>query len=140
MTKGERDRFDAIFDRVLRELPQRIRDLFDESPLILEDRPTKEIMEEFDLDENADALCGLYTGTPLTERSVSHVEFPPDQIHIFREGIVSQAGGWRETTDADGNPTGGEDAIAREIRITILHELGHHFGLDEEDLVELGYE
>jgi predicted Zn-dependent protease with MMP-like domain len=49
---------------------------------------------------------------------------------LFRVGILEQAGGWEA----------GEDAIVEEIRITLLHEIGHQFGLDEEDLRRLGYE
>jgi predicted Zn-dependent protease with MMP-like domain len=64
---------------------------------------------------------------PLTERSV---EDPPDLpgIHIFRRGIIGLA--------AD---IGGADELERQVRITLLHELGHHFGLDEDDLEDLGY-
>jgi predicted Zn-dependent protease with MMP-like domain len=48
------------------------------------------------------------------------------------------AGGWEEDVDEEG-PFGGVERIREEIRITILHELGHHFGLDEDDLDRLGY-
>lgn len=150
MNKAERDRFDRLVDRVLHELPASVRDLFDDAPLIIEDRPTRDMLEEFDLDPDDDTLCGLYSGTPMTERSFEGGPNEPDHIHIFREGIIEQAGGWEPDPDsaehkADGhvNPEsipGGEEAIAREIRITILHELGHHFGLDEHDLLNLGYD
>jgi predicted Zn-dependent protease with MMP-like domain len=59
-------------------------------------------------------------------------------VHIFREGIIDMAGGWEEGEDEHG-AYGGEERIREEIRITILHELGHHFGLDEDDLERLGY-
>ncbi len=55
----------------------------------------------------------------------------PPQIHIFRDGIVEFAGGWHQKY--------AEDEIYEETRITLLHEIGHHFGLDEDDLTELGY-
>ena len=54
---------------------------------------------------------------------------PPETIQLFREGIVAAAGGW---------PAGAE-AVAEEIRVTVLHEVGHHFGLEEDDLEEVGY-
>jgi len=139
MTKGEQDKFDRLIDKVLRELPLAVRELFDEAPIIIEDRPSKDLLEELELDPDDDTLCGLYTGTPMVERSVDDSPRSPDCIHIFREGILQQAGGW-EPDEVDGEPIGGEDAITREIRITILHELGHHFGLDEEDLERMGYE
>jgi predicted Zn-dependent protease with MMP-like domain len=74
---------------------------------------------------------------PLTDRSVERPD-SSDVVHIFREGIVDMAGGWDEGEDEHG-PFGGEERIREEIRITILHELGHHFGLDEDDLERLGY-
>jgi predicted Zn-dependent protease with MMP-like domain len=67
----------------------------------------------------------------LTEKSVEHGDLPT-VIHLFRRGIVSLAGGW-EQPNAD-------DEVYEEVRVTLLHEIGHHFGLEEEDLEELGYE
>ena len=90
----------------------------------------------------ADAVRGarvsIDAGIPLTERSVNDSGVLPEVIHLFREGIVDEAGGWDEDEDDDG-PFGGEEAVRREIRITLLHEIGHHFGLDEDDLERLGY-
>lgn len=140
MTKSEQDRFDGLLDNVLRSLPMPVRDLFDEAPIIIEDQPSKDILEEFDLDPDNDTLCGLYTGTPIIERSVDDGPRSPDCIYIFREGVLQQAGGWESHMDEDGETAGGEQAIAEEIRITILHELGHHFGLDEHDLEAMGYD
>ncbi|MHC4429586.1 MAG: metallopeptidase family protein, partial [Planctomycetota bacterium] len=71
---------------------------------------------------------------------VEHDLEMPETIHLFREGIIDHAGGWERWTDEDGEPLGGEEAVIREIRITLLHEIGHHFGLDEDDLEALGYE
>ena len=51
-------------------------------------------------------------------------------IHLFRIGIMAEAGGEQAT----------EEDLRREIRVTLLHEIGHHFGLDEDDLAELGYD
>jgi predicted Zn-dependent protease with MMP-like domain len=142
MTDAERNRFDELLDRVLRDLPASVRELFDDAPLIIDDRPTRDMLEEFELDGDDDTLCGLYSGTPMTDRSFDGSPMSPDHIYIFREGIVQHAGGWEEDVDDEGKPTGGggEEAIAREIRITVLHELGHHFGLDEDDLMKMGYD
>ncbi len=81
----------------------------------------------------------MHSGTPLTERSVAEGGDLPETIHLFREGIIEQAGGWEESEDESGRLQGGEAAITEEIRITLLHEIGHHFGLGEEELEELGY-
>ena len=78
------------------------------------------------LDPEEELLCGLHSGTPLTERSLDQLDELPETIHLYREGILAHADGW--------------DRVREEIRITVLHEIGHHFGLDEDDLAELGYE
>ncbi len=140
MTAAERRRFDALLDRVLDALPPRLHELLEEAPLIVEDRPSAKLLAELGIDADEDLLCGLHTGTPLTERSVEERSELPETIHLFRDGIVEHAGGWAVTKVDDGQPIGGEDVVAQEIRITLLHEIGHHFGLEEDDLTELGYE
>ena len=141
MTSAERERFDALLDQVIDSLPREVTDLFADAALVVEDRPSPELLAELGMSEQEfDELCGLHTGVPLTQRSVeSHAELP-DVIQIFRAGIIEHAGGWEPWQDDEGIWHGGEDAIAREIRITVLHEVGHHFGLDEDDLAELGYD
>jgi len=54
--------------------------------------------------------------------------------------VIDEAGGWEPWVDEDGETWGGEAQIVEEIRITVLHEIGHHFGLDEDDLTRLGYD
>lgn len=139
MTNAERTRFDSLLDEVLEQVPPRIHELLEEVPLIVDDRPDAELARQLAADfgeecneEFVQSLCGLHTGISLTERSVQdHAELP-ENIRIFREGVVWTAGGW-DQDDAD-------DIVFEEIWITLLHELGHHFGLDEEDLAELGYD
>jgi len=149
MTDAERERFDALLEEAIGALPARLRALLEEVPLIVEDRPSKEMAAqlaaefgETDVEEFAATLCGLHTGTPLTERSV---EAPwqgealyPDHMHIFREGIVRTAGGWEPQGDETAEDV--DDAVYDEIMTTVLHEIGHHFGLEEDDLRELGYD
>jgi len=133
MNKSERDHFDRLLDQVMAQLPPEVHELIEEVPLLVEDYPSDEVLDSFDM-AFRDDLCGLHDGIPLTDRSV---EAPlaesgiPDHIIIYREGIVAHA--------AQGRRRASDDAIRREIRITILHEIGHHFGLDEDDLSELGY-
>ena len=127
MNAAQRDRFDALLEGVLGELPARLHDLLAEAPLIVEDRPSPRLLAELGADDDEELICGLHSGTPLTERSVEAEGHLPETIHLFREGILEHAGGWGE-------------ALLREIRITLLHEIGHHFGLEEDDLAELGYE
>lgn len=138
MRRSERERFDALFEEVLSALPESVHRLLDEAPVILEDRPSRAILRELGIDPSEDDLCGLHSGIPLTQRSVSDHGVLPDVIHLFREGIIDHAGGWEEGEDEEG-PYGGVERIREEIRITLLHEIGHHFGLDEDDLERLGY-
>ena len=138
MTPAERNRFDRLLEQVLDDLPPRLHELLEEAPLIVEDRPSRKLMEELGIDEDDELLCGLHSGTPLTDRSVEHPDF--ETIHLFREGILEHAGGWERERDEDGQWIGGKEALMREIRITLLHEIGHHFGLEEDDLADLGYE
>ena len=130
MNPDKRKRFDALLERVLASLPARLRELLDEAPLIVEDHPDPKLLEDLGMDQGSEELCGLHTGTPLTERSLAEGAEDLEMIHMFRQGIVEEAGGW----DAS------DEALAEEIRITLLHEIGHHFGLEEDDLESLGYD
>jgi len=137
MTRSERERFDRLFEEVLDALPPGIHKLIEEVPLVLEDRPSRRLLRELGIEDDDEILCGVHTGVPLTDRSVERPD-ASDVVQIFREGVIDMAGGWEEGVDDEG-PFGGVERIREEIRITILHELGHHFGLDEEDLDQLGY-
>lgn len=145
MNRAHREQFDALLQGVIDDLPPKIRALVDEVPIVVLDRPDKEIVRQLIADgtltpeDDPDELCGLHSGTAITHRSIEDPggwgvgfdDLSPEQIHLFRIGIVDLAGGW-DQDDA-------ETAVAEEIRITLLHEIGHHFGLDEDDLDRLGF-
>ncbi len=131
MNPADRNRFDALLEEVLDHLPDHLHALLDEVPLIVDDRASPQIRKELGMEKD-EVLCGLHTGIALTDRSVNDPAHLPDEIRIFREGIVDHAGGWNQK-DAD-------DAVYEQIWITVLHEIGHHFGLDEDDLADLGYD
>ena len=134
MTPEQQQRFDALVEDAIESLPQRFRDYLDEVPVVVLDEPTPEMLRDLGIDpadpEALDEMCGLHTGIAMTERSVADADLPT-VIHLFRRGIVALAGGW----DADN----ADDEIYEEVRTTLLHEIGHHFGLDEDDLDQLGY-
>ena len=139
MDAAERERFDALVETEVAGLPYAIQLLLQETPLLVEDGPSDSVLAEFGIPpEHADELCGLHSGVGLTERSVEDLPELPETITIYRQGIVALAGGWEPGTD-EASATGGVERIAMEIRITILHEVGHHFGLSEEDLDKLGF-
>jgi predicted Zn-dependent protease with MMP-like domain len=129
MTHSLRRRFDEILDQIIEELPDHLYQLLDEVPLIVEDRPSPELLRDMDMDEGS-LLCGLHWGVPLTERSVEHSATLPDQMRLFREPIIAVSRYKRGGSLRD---------LIEQVRITLLHEIGHHFGLDEDDLEALGY-
>jgi predicted Zn-dependent protease with MMP-like domain len=125
-----RNTFDQELEAVLAELPQQVHDLIEKIPLVVEDYPSREVLRRTRV-RHRSQLCGLYTGIPLTRRSINDWGVPSDVVHIYREGILSQA------TRHDGSLS--LPRLRKQIRITILHELGHHHGMTERDLRELGY-
>jgi predicted Zn-dependent protease with MMP-like domain len=127
----DRKRFDEILEQVLAEMPDAVHKILDEVPLIVEDHPSPEVMKEVEA-RSYDELCGLHDGIPLTEPEHRRFRSGPEGILIYRAGIMSMS------RKADGKISRSE--LRRQIRITILHEVGHHYGLSEEDLKELGYD
>lgn len=120
---------------VIESLPPPLRRALDTISVVVLDRPTPDLLAGIDDPEargDPDSLCGLHSGHAITERTVELSAELPSQIHLFRVGIVDLAGGW-DDPEADDN-------IIEEIRITLLHELGHEMGLDEDDLYDLGYD
>jgi predicted Zn-dependent protease with MMP-like domain len=125
-----RARFDEQLEWVLERLPPMVHELIEKVPLHVEDYPSPDVMARTGV-RHRHHLCGLYTGIPLTQRSVLHSGTLPDVVTIYREGILSAARSSRGRVHVD--------RLRQQIRITILHELAHHHGLDEDELRELGY-
>jgi predicted Zn-dependent protease with MMP-like domain len=136
MNQAKRDRFDQIVEDAFEALPRHVRRLLDEVPLVVLDKPSSDMLKDLGMTAaEADELCGLHTGTANTERSVELSGGSgdlPSHIHLFRSGIVALVGGW-DAPHAD-------EEIYEQIRITLLHEIGHQFGLGEDDLADLGYD
>lgn len=132
MKQNPSRRFDALVADAIDSLPGPLRRLIDETPVIVLDRPTPQMLRDLGLHaKDADELCGLHTGTAITERGVEEHARLPTEIHLFRHGIVALAGGWQQPH--------ADERVYEEIRVTLLHELGHEHGLDEGDLDDLGY-
>ncbi len=125
-----RERFDEQFELVLHAMPPIVHELIERVPLHVEDHASAEMLAELGI-SHREQLCGLYTGIPLTERSVQHSGTMPDVVTLYREGILASARG------AGGRVT--TKRLQREMRTTLLHELAHHHGLDEDELRDLGY-
>lgn len=116
--------FDAIVVEALRDLPAAYAQCLEEVAIEVRQRPTKQQLRSVELEDD-DLLMGLYHGRPRTNRSVNDGPSLPDIIFIFQEDIELVS-----DSRAD---------LVREVRITVLHEIGHHFGLDEDDLDEVGF-
>lgn len=130
LTPELQDRFDNLLKDTLDELPAELLKLFDEIPLVVEDYPSEKMLARLGI-SRPELLRGLHTGVPLTRRSVRHSGVLPTVITIYRLGICNVASDRRgEISDV---------GLAREIRKTVLHELGHYFGLGEEELRKYGY-
>lgn len=119
----------AAFDNVLRQalddLPGMFRESLRNVAIVVEDRPPDWLLDELDLPPG-ETLYGFYHGIPLPERSVLDSGNLPDRISVYRGPLIKD---FRDPGE-----------LARQIRTTLLHEIGHYFGMDEEDLARLGYE
>jgi predicted Zn-dependent protease with MMP-like domain len=130
MRSDVREYFDQHMDEVLQAMPEQVHRLMDEVTMYVEDYPSAAVRRQLHIRDRRQ-LCGLYTGIPLGQRSIEHSGVLSDAIHIYREGVLSLARNRHGAIDPD--------ELRRQIRITVLHELGHHFGMGERELRELGY-
>ncbi len=110
-------------EHALAAIPAPLRDLVRGTAILVEDTPDDEIIRDMGL-ESPWELTGLYQGVPLTAKSVGDIPREPDRILLFREPILLE---WIET---------GED-LFRLVRNVLIHEIGHHFGLSDEDIARL---
>jgi len=134
MNPTSRQQFDDMLQSILDELPEHLHALLEEVPLIVEDEPSSLLLAEMDMDRSQDELCGLHWGVALTDRSVQESGQLPDRLMLFRGPIMRLAR--EEASESQGDF---HEHLLEQIRITLLHEIGHHFGLDEDDLEALGY-
>lgn len=117
------DEFDAVVEQSVEELPDRILEELDELPLIVDPLPSRAVLLSESPPLSPD-LLGLFVGRHLMERSHSDVPGAPGSIHLFRRNLLRMCNGREE--------------LEREIRVTVLHEVGHLLGLDEDDLEAWG--
>jgi predicted Zn-dependent protease with MMP-like domain len=111
--------------RLIDRLPRQFREQLRNVEFVVEDRPSQELLlaEEIDLEE--ETLYGLYQGIPLPERSSLDLPLLPDKITIFAAALLADFPDPEE--------------LREEIRLTVLHEIAHYFGMDEDEIEDLGY-
>ena len=118
--------FSRLVEEALAELPPQFAQFLEEVPIQIETRPTRRMMRQLGLDED-ELLFGLYQGASVMDRSeVEGRGTPmPNHILLFQEDheLVAE----------------NRAQLVEEVRKTVLHEIGHHFGMGEDDLDELGY-
>lgn len=114
-----RDEFRELVEDALDSIPDRFRDAMQNIAIVVEDEPTSEQLAEVDI-EPPDTLLGLYEGTPLTERHWDDGNRLPDKVTLFQFPIE----------DASDD----EDDVVVAIGETLIHEIGHYFGLSEDEI------
>ena len=119
-----REEFEELVDRALASIPEAFAPYLDNVMIEVEDMPDARTCAQLDID-NPRHLLGLYHGVPLTDRNVEAPLRMPDRISIYQPNIERVC-----RTRAE---------LVAQIRTTVLHEVGHHFGLDEDDLDEVGF-
>lgn len=112
MSRGE---FEDLVGEALDTIPFRLTKLMQNVVIVVED----------DSPPQAGTLLGLYEGVPLTERGDTYAGFLPDRITIFRGPLLA-------ICDS-------REDLVREVRVTVVHEIAHHFGIDDERLHQLGW-
>lgn len=130
--------FDQLANQVWSDLlpiiPLELKAHFDKIQIRIEDFPPFEVLQELagtELEESPEDLCGLHIGTPLPEHSVVMPVPFPAIVYLFRKALADYA-------EYDGSRAG-RQRLREEITVTLLHEIGHFFGLTEDDLERLNF-
>jgi predicted Zn-dependent protease with MMP-like domain len=121
----KREPFLELVRQALDSLPREFRERMENIAVVVEDTAP----EGNDPD---DLLMGVFEGTPRTEQSFFDVDSGPARVVLFQKNIEAYA---KDAAGADGRPV--EAIIREEVRLTVLHELGHYFGLDEDALEDV---
>ncbi|MBF6599675.1 MAG: metallopeptidase family protein [Dehalococcoidia bacterium] len=119
----ERAEFIRLVHQALRDVPSPFREHLREIDIVVKRRPSRADLAEAELGPG-ESMYGFYRGVPLTERGGGYNLVAPDVIDVYQEPLEEDF------------PDEGE--LIAEIRATVLHELGHFFGIDDERLEELG--
>ena len=114
------DEIEALARRALEGLPSPFSEHLRDVVLLVEDFADDETLRAMEIEDPFD-LTGIYDGIPLTERSVEHSGTLPDRIRLFRRPILDE---WAD----------GKDTLEHLVAHVLIHEVGHHFGLSDEDM------
>ncbi len=122
----DREEFERIAEEVFDTLPGFLRDRIENVHIVVEDEPSEETKRRMKL-PGGSVLLGLYEGVPLTMRGTHYGSYPvvPDKVTLYQRSIESGAG----TTTT----------IREKIREVLIHEIGHYYGMTEEQVRDAGY-
>jgi predicted Zn-dependent protease with MMP-like domain len=120
-----RHRFRALVAEAIDELPEHFACHLSNIEVLVDDEPAAELLEDLGLHSRHDTLLGLYEGTPLNERASDDSFSLPDRITLY----------YRPLLRACRNPV----TLRREIRKTLVHEIAHYFGMEDEEIEREGY-
>ena len=118
----DRKAFEQLVAEALQSIPRRFRKAMQNIAIVVEDEPAQELLDDMEI-EPPDTLLGLYQGTPLTERRWDYGNALPDRVLIFQ--------GPHERSADD------EDDLVTAIGETLIHEIGHYFGMSEDQIEEI---
>lgn len=116
--------FEELVSEALDDLPEELARLMDNVQVVIETSPDPETIAE--LGDEATTLLGLYQGIPMTERSEAYFGVLPDRICLYKDNLEATCATLEELAEA--------------VRVTVIHEIAHHFGIDDERLTELGWD
>ncbi len=119
----DQETFEILVDEAVASLPDDIKGWLDNVAIVVQDRPTPEQLENMGL-RPGDILLGRYVGVPKTHRGITYGEMIPDKIIIFQRNVERLC-----RTPAQ---------CREQVRKTVMHEIGHHFGLTDYDLRDAG--
>jgi predicted Zn-dependent protease with MMP-like domain len=122
--KLSREKFEAVVERAIARIPAEIRKQMNNLAITVESKPSRELLADMGAPDD-EMLFGLYDGIPLPERSAFDPPLHPDKILIFQEPLEELC----KTLDE----------LEQEIEITVVHEVAHYLGIDDERLEALGY-
>lgn len=122
----ELEEFEHIAQEAFDALPKELQERVENVQIVVEDLPGWEIVRRMQL-PSPRSLLGLYEGVPLTRRGTHYGAYPvvPDKITLYRRNIERVAGS--------------DERIRETIRDVLIHEIAHHYGMDEDQVREAGY-
>ena len=120
MMRMSRDEFERVVSKALDGLPEEVAPYLENIVVVVEDEPTEDELLDAGLDPETETLFGLYQGMALPDRGGTYGNVLPDRIVIYRLPLLDECQDRKE--------------LIQEIQDTVVHEIGHYFGLEEEDL------